>query len=73
MSADAIREIRRLLKEREIDAAEARDRLSDLSADTSKDELWTQFAEQGLYDEAIRQDGYVSFRGNTVQRRGEDG
>jgi len=73
MSANAVAEIRRLLSEGEITAEEARDRLASLDEQTDRDGLWAKFAGQGLYDEPIRQDGYVSTRGNLRQKVKEDG
>jgi len=73
MSANAVAEIRRLLSAGEITAEEARDRLASLDEQTDRDELWAKFAGQGLYDEPIRQDGYVSTRGNLRQKVKEDG
>jgi len=73
MSATAVTEIRRLLSEGEITAGEARDRLASLDGQTDRDELWSKFAGQGLYDDPIRQDGFTSKRGNRVETVGDDG
>jgi len=73
MSASEVAEIRRLLSEGEIDAQEVRERFAELNEETDRDELWAKFAGQGLYDEPIRQDGYVSTRGNLRQKVDEDG
>lgn len=67
---DTFEEIRTAFVRGRIDSAELRDRLRALDEDTDREELWARWAEQGLFDDPIDQEGYVSFEGG--QRREVD-
>lgn len=68
MSTDTVAEIRRLLSAGEIDSREASDRLAALDQDTAREQIWTRYADGGLFDDAIRQEGFESHAGALVQQ-----
>jgi len=57
----------------EFDVSELVDRLEALEADTDREELWARWAEQGLFNGPIEQDGYTSFDGKSPREVDGDG
>jgi hypothetical protein len=44
----------------------------ELPEQSDRDEIWSRFAEQGLFDDPIRVRGFVSKRGRGVERVEDD-
>lgn len=57
----------------DLDADELRQRLRELDTETDRDELWTRWAGQGVFDAPIDQEGYTSFKGARVREVDGDG
>lgn len=57
----------------EIDVETFKAELSALETDTEKDELWAEWAAQGLFDSPLEQDGYTSRAGKGFRQVETDG
>lgn len=57
----------------EIDPDELREQLRALDQETDREELWARWAEQGLFDDPIGQEGYLSFAGGDPKIITDDG
>jgi hypothetical protein len=73
VSDDDIAELRRRFRDGDIGADELIAALQELDQDTDRDELWARWASQGLFDEAIEQEGYTSLRGGIPEQVDGDG
>jgi len=58
-----IERLRSRLLAGEIDVDTFKAELAGLETDTEKDELWAEWASQGLFDSPLEQDGYTSRAG----------
>jgi len=57
----------------EIDADEFQDRIRELGPDTDRDALWARWAEQGLFDEPVERDEWVSRKNGQYRVIRDDG
>lgn len=73
VSGETLESLRDRFLAGEIDRDEFLDRVSDVDTTEGRDELWARWAEQGLFDGPIEQDGYTSFAGNRVEEVDRDG
>jgi len=72
-SQPTFRELRERFTAGEITAEQFRDRLTEVPADTDKDELWLRWADQGLFDGPITQEGFTSLAGPGAEEVDRDG
>lgn len=75
MSADepTVSDLRDRLNRGEIDRDEFLDQLQGLTTETEREELWATWASQGLFDGAIEQEGYTSFKNGRMREVHDDG
>jgi hypothetical protein len=57
----------------EIGPDELRERLRDLDEETDREELWARWASQGLFDDPIAQEGYLSLADGDPEYITDDG
>jgi len=72
-SEPSFEELRTQLIRGEIDADTFQDELGGLGLDADKETLWARWAAQGLFDEPIDQDGFLSLRGGIPEEVDGDG
>jgi len=72
-SEPTLTELRRRLAQGDLTVDEFRQRLSESIQADEKDDLWARWAEQGLMDDAIEQEGFTSLRGPLVREVSPDG
>jgi len=72
-SDPTVTELRGMLLRGDITADELVDRLTDIEDTPPRDQLWARWADQGLFDDPITQEGFTSFKGNRVQEVDTDG
>jgi hypothetical protein len=58
---ETIAEVRAAFTRGEIPVDGLRDALDSTDEDSQKDELWVRWAEQGLFDDPIEQEGFLAF------------
>jgi len=57
----------------ELTVTELQDKLGGLGADTDREELWARWSEQGLFDDPISRDGWVSRENGGYEEVRDDG
>jgi hypothetical protein len=57
----------------ELTVTELQDKLGGIGADTNREELWARWSEQGLFDDPISRDEWVSRRNGGYREVRDDG
>jgi len=72
-SQPSFEELRAQLRRGEIDRATFARQVQQLDEDRALDALWARWAEQGLFDDPVAQDGFTSIRKGVVREVDGDG
>lgn len=69
----SLSELRRQLVRGDLTVEQFRQQVRESVTTDEKDDLWVRWAEQGLMDDAIEQEGYTSLKGPLVREVNPDG
>lgn len=72
-AGDDLSELRQAFLRGDLTADELREQVADLGPGADREQLWLRWADQGLFEEPVTQEGFTSLAGNRRRHVDVDG